>query len=248
MSIKKRFIESLYSRLSLFLKLFLGRSYTKTTELTIQQPVVYKFNDEFRLVRHKGQNSLIDNKKDIIVNLPYNHIMLPQEGLALVFNTDLDKLYNSDDDEYFDFGFIDEKANLVIPMIYTGGDDFCGGLAVVKKNGKWGFINSSGQTVIDFEYEDAMSFEEDLAAVQLEGKWGFIDKQGQIIIKPKYQEANSFNLGLAAVKQDDQWGYIDRDEKFIVSNEFDWTNIFREGLAAVESNGKYGYIDIVNPT
>ncbi|MGO1743516.1 MAG: WG repeat-containing protein [Psychrobacter sp.] len=185
MSIKKRFIEFFYLNFPSFLKLFANRYYKERAKPRIQQPIIHKFNDDFRIVRHMGKHSLLDNKENIFLCLPYDDIMLPQEGLALVFNIDSDKLYNSDDDDCESFGFIDEKGKLVIPMIYSCGDDFSGGLAVVKKNGKWGFIDSLGKTIIAFKYEDAMSFEEDLAAVQLEGKWGFIDKQGQMIIEPK---------------------------------------------------------------
>jgi hypothetical protein len=87
-------------------------------------------------------------------------------------------------------------SSIIIPAIYdetTGFAESTGGLAGVKKDGKWGFIDNSGTTKIPFKYEEAGFFSEGLAFVELNGKYGFINKTGATAIPCKYEQANTFS-------------------------------------------------------
>ena len=79
-------------------------------------------------------------------------------------------------------GFMNEKAEIIIPIRYWDVGSFSEGLAMVAKKGKCGFIDTTGSTVIPLEYDNARSFNEGLAAVKKNGKWGFIDKSGNMLV------------------------------------------------------------------
>ena len=48
---------------------------------------------------------------------------------------------------------------------------FSGGMAVVKKNGKYGYVNKNGEEVIKCQYDEAVSFLGDLAFAKKDGIW-----------------------------------------------------------------------------
>lgn len=121
-----------------------------------------------------------------------------KEGLALVGHKDK-------------CGFVDMKANLVIPLQFENGLSFSEGLAAVQKDGKWGFINAKGNIAIPFMYDkivfydgegtgvEYLGFMDGLAPVSVNGKWGFINKQGETVIPFDYHGASPFVDGVATV-------------------------------------------------
>jgi len=131
---------------------------------------------------------------------------------------------------------------------------FSGGLATVKKDGKYGYINIKGNFVVNDEngnrieisgkFDEAYSFTEGLAKVQKDGKYGYINTKGEQVIEFKFDEAYSFTEDLAIVKKDGKYGYINTKGEQIIECEFDEVGYFIEGLAAVKKDGKWGYINI----
>ena len=76
---------------------------------------------------------------------------------------------------------------VVIRPQYEAAEDFSGGYAAVKKDGKWGYIDADGKNVVDFKYDYASDFREGKAIVGTcttnEYGWntyfaGFVDETG----------------------------------------------------------------------
>ena len=65
---------------------------------------------------------------------------------------------------------------------------FYGGLASIKKNGKYGFIDGNGKLVITPKFDLVGIFSNGLAAVIIDGKIGYINKKGKLVIKPIFDE------------------------------------------------------------
>src|SRR5690606_25775414 len=82
----------------------------------------------------------------------------------------------------------------IIPYEYEHGHPFSGGMAGVKKDGKWGFITKGGKVAIPFEYEEVKSFipPADVAPVKVKGLWGYIHKQGHMYLPAKYDKVTYF--------------------------------------------------------
>jgi len=133
---------------------------------------------------------------------------------------------------FSDYGVVNKKNELVVPMAYDWIDDFSEGLAAVYKNEKYGFVNKEGQLVIDTVYSRVGSFSEGLASVAIpddrgESLYGFINKEGTLVLPHKFyavafmppffknglsqlatfSEESSFNLSKA--------GYINKKGEWI---------------------------------
>lgn len=76
------------------------------------------------------------------------------------------------------WGFINNKAEQVIPFEYDNAGDFNEGLAAVCKNEEWGYIDKENSIVIPLKFEWADSFEEGFARVLYAGTFYIIDKEG----------------------------------------------------------------------
>jgi hypothetical protein len=163
------------------------------------------------------------------------------------------------------WGYMDRTGRVVIPLSFSGAEDFSEGLASVsigkESVQKEGYIDRSGRLVIRARYYHAGDFSEGLAPVAFKTrhtrpcvdctnydwrmKWGFIDKTGRLIIKPNFRDARLFHEGLAAVQDDSgKWGFIDHSGKLVIPCTLEYVTYFFEGLAAVKQGEAWGYIDI----
>lgn len=84
------------------------------------------------------------------------------------------------------YGYIDDNAKEVIPLIYQEANNFSNGLARVKKDGKYGFIDMAGKVAINFQFDDAYDFSNNQVQATFgdDGKtpkWFTVDKTGKIL-------------------------------------------------------------------
>lgn len=175
------------------------------------------------------------------------------EGLAAVnigYKTEMtDQMYDPREGYYEQtisegkWGYIDERQNLVIPVVYDRARDFSGGIALVELDKKEFFINKKGEKVFDFLYDNISQFEEGLALVRKSEKKGFINNRGEEIIPLLYDDGHCFKEGLAPVKHEKLWGYINTNNEFVIAPAYSDASPFYEGLARVKHNAKYGCIN-----
>lgn len=141
-------------------------------------------------------------------------------------------------------GFTDKDGKVIIPIIYEDAKGFgMGGLAAVKKNGKWGFVDRKNKLVIPFKYDDTHGFFEKRAAVKLNNKWGFIDEDGNMIVKNMYEYVFSYNEMRAVVFNNGKYGFIDYYGKEIVEPSYDDLTNFSSGIAIAAKDAKKYYVD-----
>ena len=69
-------------------------------------------------------------------------------------------------DESGQWGFADEKGELVVPCQYVDAYSFSNQTAAVQYAGKWGYINRYGNMVIDAQFSTALPFLNGKAMVQ----------------------------------------------------------------------------------
>lgn len=182
---------------------------------------------------------------------PWNKVGKFSEGLAFVGV--LSKTFWQSSEEYasldlrpINYGYIDEMGqSITCGFCYDEAKDFSGGLAAVKKDGKWGYINKKGEVVLPFVCKEVESFSSGLAAIHYEDGYGFINMDGKIIISTIYLEVGkiSENLVWAREKGSSKVGFLDLDENWVISPAYDYAGDFSEGLARVSTMGIYGFID-----
>ena len=141
------------------------------------------------------------------------------------------------------YGIIDDKGNIVVPIVYEMAYPYSGNFACIQNDQKWGYVNRQGEEVIPPTYDISKSFSEDLASVKSGGKWGVIDTTGKVICPFVYDDIKAFSLGFAPVKRDGKWGCIDANGKEICPPVYDEIKEFSLGFAHVKRDGKWGIID-----
>lgn len=174
-----------------------------------------------------------------------------KEGLCAVSGY----IENGEDNSELKYGFIDEKGNFVISLLYDYAKDFAEGFAVVTIEDEGGcsqeiYINKKGEKAIPFEYWVCRDFVGQYAVAKNEfGKWLVIDKNAQLIFKLKDKDSKWVDIGTDYVS----YGLGEKLLWFRPENpskHYFWNNVhtifdkFSEGYMAVCSsiNGKWGFI------
>ena len=142
------------------------------------------------------------------------------------------------------FGFIDSSGEEVVPLGFTAGRSFSGGLAAVRYGTQWGYINHYGNVQIPVRFEYARSFNYNMAAVRVGDSWGFIDRLGNTTVPIIYDEVQDFAGGLAAVRIGAQWGFVDQHGDIVVPLGFLEVQSFYEGLAWVRNEAGWGILEL----
>nr|WP_294995228.1 WG repeat-containing protein [uncultured Sediminibacterium sp.] len=143
-------------------------------------------------------------------------------------------------------GFINEKDELVIPLMYDAANGFYEGLSAAKKGGKVGYINKQNRTVIPFEYDGGYNFSKGYAVVGANKKSWMIDKSGNQATLRKYDLLKFGDFGYGMMVLDKKWGYVNAVGQEIIPPEYDYIQNYSEGYIGAKKGNKYGYIDTLD--
>jgi WG containing repeat len=104
------------------------------------------------------------------------------------------------------YGFINQRGEVVIPLFVDRAHEFCDGLAPVKLNGKWGYIDQSASFVIEPKFDAALPFSAGVGRASVRGQWGYIDQKGEFVIAHNSRWPASFvaDLRVFACKRRDR--------------------------------------------
>lgn len=83
------------------------------------------------------------------------------------------------------WGFVNEKGELVIDAIYDGVTDFVNSYAIVWQSKLCGFINRQGEQMIPCQFDEARHFVQGVARVSLNRRWGYINERGEYLWRPR---------------------------------------------------------------
>lgn len=162
----------------------------------------------------------------------------------------------------FEYGYIDEKGELVIPYQFFSATDFKQGRALVKMetNRKelgqhsfqitygYGFIDKTGKWIVEPKYPLAEQYSEDRAVIATLEARGYIDLDGNEIVPPRYKHALAFADGLALVAEHSQhekggFGFIDKQGKIAIPLALECAGTFYKGYAVASKGGLWGFLD-----
>lgn len=120
--------------------------------------------------------------------------------------------------------------------------ELIGGLAVVKRDGKFGYIDAKGHEVVAPKYDFAEDFGEayGLARVRIKDQVGYLNKQGQEVIPLKYRYIEKFVKGLAHARMLDGETFYINQKGERVGEVLDQ---YYEGMARIKKGDKIGYVN-----
>lgn len=191
------------------------------------------FNDKKTMTARKDKKSghLDLTTGQFKIDLNFEKVWDFREGLAAV---SINKKW----------GFINDKKELIIPLIFDEVTSFYNEISAVKIENSWDYINKKGKFITNMKFDKAFSFTSTpLALVLKNKKWGYIDPVGNIKIPLQYDMASIFQESYAAVSKDGKWGYINSTGTEVIPMKFDEARSFDSGLAVVKQNNKYGYLN-----
>ncbi|WP_223608252.1 WG repeat-containing protein [Chryseobacterium sp. OSA05B] len=173
------------------------------------------FKDGVAYAKNNNKEFFI-TKKNVRLKGDFEAVGIFSEGLAPVKKNG-------------EWGFIDNQANVVIPIQYDKVDCFrSSGLCAVTKNGKSGFINKVGREIIPVIYDEAsQEMKDQNVIVKKNNKWAVFDNSGKQLSDFIY---DSFKRA-----------YISDFSKDVFTR--DESTFFENGAALVEIGGKYKFIN-----
>jgi len=130
--------------------------------------------------------------------------------------------------------------------------DYCEGLAVYERDGKFGYVDSTGRVAVKAQYDLAKDFSNGMGYVSKNGKWGYIDRTGKVIIPIKYDYIYGyvwdFGKTWAVVEQNGKRGFINKEGYTRGQIDYDEVpygiNNFQKGdYELVRKGDKYGVIN-----
>jgi uncharacterized Zn ribbon protein len=121
------------------------------------------------------------------------------------------------------WGFVDEKDNLVVPCIYDEVYSFNNGEAFVRQYNEWSIIDTDGNILVD---SDDISIIDDIdlkAIIKKNNKYGIVDIPSEVVIDFKYEGlwvGGSCDCPFLLAKQQNRWGIIDWEENVEVDFKY----------------------------
>jgi hypothetical protein len=139
------------------------------------------------------------------------------------------------------FGYIDDRGNVVVPLVYSACSHFFECKAsVIDETRKTGFIDAKGRLVIPHQFQGLGRFHNGVCFTS----GGYINHFGDWLIPPTFLAASAFSEGLASASTDgENFGFIDFTGTFVLPPRFRPCKPFSEGLAAVCMDDRWGFIN-----
>lgn len=144
------------------------------------------------------------------------------------------------------FGYINQKGEMIIEPIYQCARDFSEGLAAVCDTVGFGFIDTKGNVVIPHQFRDVLGpFKGGIAPITtLDGERGYVNKEGKVFaLGISRISFNPDSEGLLKYDKDNKFGFVDTNGNVVIEPQFDDISEFSEGLAAVKLKNNWGFIN-----
>jgi hypothetical protein len=141
-------------------------------------------------------------------------------------------------------GLLDQKGNILMPVIYDNIEVTNDSLIIATLNKKVALFDLSGKALTGFDYEIIWSLSKNwLWAKNLRGKHGFLNQKGEKVIPFKYEDARPFFDSVAVVKNHGKWGIISAKNKVLVPFTFDSIGLPNQGQFAGKKMQHWGMYD-----
>lgn len=188
--------------------------------------------------------AILLNKKNKIIKT-YRRIEPFYDGLARVIK---------DTDKVWQFGFINEMGEEVIPVQYSYDSSpykeyFENGFFNIKQSGKYGLIDKTGKLIIPIENSHPTylkDFEKNtLVRVEKDNKYGFMDKTGEIIVPIEYDHVSvHLEHGLAVIVKNQQSALINDKGKILIPfDNHEIISIISNDRVIIKKDNKYSVND-----
>ena len=163
------------------------------------------------------------------------------------------------------YGFINERGEVVIPIIYDDATHFSNGKAILTLKGRKGVITMTGHFIVELKEENILikgydwaskTFDGNNIIVSKDGKEGLINSEMDVILPIDYSLKELSPYGYV-ICQNNKYGICSTDGKIFIKCKYQdvgrvYSNQLQkvleypvsEGLCIICENDKYGYLNI----
>ncbi|MGB0523610.1 MAG: WG repeat-containing protein [Flammeovirgaceae bacterium] len=137
------------------------------------------------------------------------------------------------------FGFIDENAQLVIPLAYDIVSEFKEGYAIAKKDGKFGCLKPDGTVALPISFDGIGQPRQGVVRVKKgrgrTGKWALYTLNNTALTEFIYDTIDEFENGEAIMRRAGKWGVINTQGKEVVTASITCSRLFpfKNGIAQI---------------
>lgn len=209
---------------------------TKFTLKDVQEVSIFK--EGLASVKQADKYGFINKTGKVVIPFQYDDVLFFSEGLCAVAVTK-----QIEDSTYSEWTYIDATGKTLIDSVFEVAQNFNGGLAAVKRNGKWSWIDKKQKDVFGSDFEECQSFKDGFAAYKKDGFYGLINKSGKLILEPSYAIIGNFNEGLAMVSLGPETvGFIDTTGVIKIQPQFQSASYFHKGYCYIFKDNKIGLL------
>lgn len=141
-------------------------------------------------------------------------------------------------------GYIDTTGWLAVYCQYDAGDDFCNGIARIKRAGKWGYIDKTNKYTVQPEYDYLGSniLEGDIVVA---GKYGTLTAAGETVFKINADNHVIADTTPGVSKTFMHYGYVNvQNGVEVVKLQYHSAEPFSDGLARVTLWGNTSFVNL----
>ncbi len=160
------------------------------------------FRDGMAVVRQKGKYGAIDRNGKFSIPAIYTSMGELSELIAVSKGKE--------------FGFVDRKNNLKIPMTYEYAESFNDGFAIVQQLAQLGVINSSNILVIPTKYSEISRLNKNMFVVNSGARQGLYSTNGELLTAVVYQSVRQIDDNFVLLATPDALSYYYIPEKRII--------------------------------
>lgn len=141
-------------------------------------------------------------------------------------------------------GYIDTTGWLAVYCQYEDGDDFCNGVARIKRAGKWGYINKANRYTVQPEY-DYLGSNITEGDIVVAGKWATITAAGETVFKINADNHVIADTTPGISKTFMVYGYVNvQNGVEVVTPQYHSAAPFSNGLARVTLWGNTSFVNL----
>jgi hypothetical protein len=220
----------------------------------------------FLLTAFEPKYGVIDSKGNIIAKVMYDKVGTFHEGAAVCVKHKhygfIDSSFHQLNDTAYRearnlseglaairfngqrWGYINAKAELVIPPSFPKAGDFHNGLAYAVSKGRYGYINTSGEWQISPQYYRATDFNAyGLAIVKTRKSYAIVDRNNNIRISG-FDKISTYSEGIAIGQKGKRFVLIDSTgHTYCTFHHYRDIHDFHDGYARVQHKNAFGFID-----
>ncbi len=170
---------------------------------------VFHLNDSTFVIRQKGKEGVIDQKKRVILQMEYDHI----EGhgnLVVLLKKNL-------------IGCLDLERNVFIPSLYQSRILKFGNYYEVSKEGKKGLITEKNKVVCPIRYDELLQWNDSTFWVRQGQNWSLVKLDGAPVIQ-QVSDITPWDadpaLGLYKFLQEGVYGIISRKNGIVLTPQY----------------------------